>query len=118
MALTKECACWGCHKQATLPSDIVTQEDVESAIIICDDCNAAGCDEWETGVPCIADHAQHKGHVDGCDTCEDARDAEDDASAERECPTCGAERPRELGRLGSRRHFRCRNCGQDFSITA
>jgi len=47
-------------------------------------------------------------------------DAHPCASAEIEeaevvaCPVCGGPGV-ELGTLGNRQHFRCRNCGMDFS---
>jgi hypothetical protein len=33
-----------------------------------------------------------------------------------ECPVCGGA-GRHLGDLGCRRHFRCRACGMNFSLT-
>lgn len=33
------------------------------------------------------------------------------------CPGCGSCEATFLGALGSRNHFRCRDCGVDFSVT-
>lgn len=33
------------------------------------------------------------------------------------CPCCDSTEANFLGALGSRNHFRCRRCGEDFSAT-
>jgi transposase-like protein len=40
--------------------------------------------------------------------------AENELTDEVNCPVCGGP-GMELGTLGNRQHFRCRNCGMDFS---
>jgi hypothetical protein len=117
MALTKECGCWGCHKTATLPADL-TQDDVQSAVQCCDDCEGAGCDPFEQNVPCRADHEQHEaGNVDGCDVCEDRKAEDVDVDERFPCPrdTCNGD-GHLLGILGRLAHYRCRACGTEFHL--
>jgi hypothetical protein len=73
-------------------------------------------------LPCEACHAcfwvpaNVVSHI--CDPCANARDDEEDEPDEDaeppECPACSGPGI-ALGTLGRRAHFRCRNCGMDFS---
>jgi transposase-like protein len=33
------------------------------------------------------------------------------------CPACGSPYAVEMGELGNRIHYRCRDCGMDYSMT-
>ena len=120
MAFTKECGCWGCHKQADLPADM-TQEDVASAVVTCDDCANADCDPFEQDVDCraVSEHCIEASHdcgtdEDGC--CLECGQRVEGAVVERyPCPRdyCNGE-GHLLGVLGRLAHYRCRACGTEF----
>jgi DNA-directed RNA polymerase subunit RPC12/RpoP len=65
-------------------------------------CMTEHCSECSTTFPSIESFDAHP--------CAQAELAEDYG----QCPVCGGP-SYELGTLGNREHFRCQNCGMDFS---
>lgn len=113
MAFLKSCCCPGCKKEADI-SDIA-EEDQLSAVVCCDDCEGL-CDPFADDAVCLADHNQHPRGArfpHECDACYAAEEADEEA---RVCPSCHGP-GRELGALGNTMHYRCRNCGRDWSIS-
>jgi len=107
------CACRDCMETT-----------IGEAVTFCEECVEAGCQENpKIGTCMLCDDLGRDKDGEPCDVCgvgahECLReDAYGDPEPNPECPACnGPGMP--LGGLGNLSHFRCRDCGIDFSQEA